>query len=223
MDKVFNKLLLIDGSFMIHRALHIPEFFDMISPLGVRNGGIYGFLKILGSELKISGNYFPIVVFDDGLNPRRTEIYPDYKKRKSKKNESVMTKEESDDEYIEQYHVQRNQVAIILSYLGIPVIRFKDNEGDDLLAILSRLAKESIVLTDDKDMLQLLSENCKVRRPMANELWDYDAFVKDKEFSDIYDFIIYKAVMGDSSDNIPKSCNGVGDKSINYFIKLIYI
>ena len=79
-DKIFNKVLIIDGSYMIHRSLHIPEVFELKCSSGERTGGIFGFLRTLSSELRICGDYFPVVCFDEGLAPRRLAADPNYKK-----------------------------------------------------------------------------------------------------------------------------------------------
>lgn len=224
MEKIFDKLLIIDGSYMLHRSLHIPEVFELKASNGERTGGIFGFLRTLISELRICGDYFPVVCFDEGLAPRRTKADPHYKKadERDAKENNVVTPEEADIDYITQYRKQRNKLIEILMYFGVPCLKFIPWEGDDLMYILSKISEDSLVLTDDRDMLQLLSESCRVRRPMADEMWTLDSFLKSKDMNDIYDFVLWKAIRGDGSDNIPGCCKGVGEASVNDFIKLLY-
>ena len=109
--------------------------------------------------------------------------------------------------------------------MGIPALMYPYCEGDDLMYVISRMSKQSLVVTDDRDLLQLLSDNCNVRRPKANESWNKARFLKEGldcgEISDMSDFILYKAVIGDSSDNIPSSCKGIGKVLFGKFIHIL--
>lgn len=209
----------------LHRSLHLPELFNLSGPDGSGTGGIFGFLRTFQHELKIDGDYFPIVTFDNGLSKRRVEVDPHYKRADERESQlqeqEVLTPEESRLDYVTQYREQRNKLIQLLFTLGVPCIKMMKWEGDDIMYLLSKMSKQSMVLTDDRDMLQLLTDTCIVRRPMADEIIELDSFLKDKGFSDIHDFVIYKAIMGDKSDNIPGSCKGVGDASVNSLIKII--
>lgn len=217
-----NKILLVDGSFLLHRALHSNGTFDLKNSKGQRTGGVFQFLRMLNKEIRESGQYFPVVVFDMGLAIRRVLLDPDYKKAYEKsKQDVVLTKEEVDNDYVTQYRKQRNVLSVILPYFGIPSIKFQDWEGDDLIYIISQIAKETVILTDDKDLLQLLSDKVSVRRPMAKEYWTLETFLKENDYSDIRDFVVYKALVGDKSDSIPSSCTGVGDVKVKDMIALI--
>lgn len=199
------------------------EVFELKNSKGVRTGGVFQFLRMLNKEVRCAGDYFPVVVFDNGLSSRRTDLYDDYKKalERAKQDAMVLTPEESDIDYVTQYRKQRNLLSVMLPYFGIPAIKIAGWEGDDLIYILTQLAADSIILTDDKDMLQLLSDTCKVRRPMADELWTLDGFLESNQYESIRDFVIYKALLGDNSDNIPSSCAGVGMGTVNELVKLI--
>lgn len=210
MDKVFNKILIIDGSHLLHRQLRQEE---------IKNA-ICGFLRSLNSELKKCNGYFPIVVFDHGLSQRRIAIDSSYKHADEKDNtEKVVTVDDVPNDYVAKYRKSRTALSIILKCFGIPVVMYEGFEGDDLICVLTKLANDSIVLTDDKDMLQLISKTCKVRRPIANELWDNDKFTE--KYGTVKDFVIYKSVVGDESDNIVSSCKGVGEKYALSISKLI--
>lgn len=220
--KVFNNILIIDGSYMIHRSLHVTELFNLKNSKGMKTGGIFGFLRSFFTEVKHCYNYYPVVTWDSGLSPRRVSIDPYYKHADERNTDNtVLTIEELDNDYVTQYRRQRNMLIKLLSYFGVPSLKFKNWEGDDLMYILTKISSNSLVLTDDRDLLQLLSDTCRVRRPMANEDWSLESFLNAKGYSSVRDFITCKAIIGDNSDNIPKSCKGVGDKSINNFIKLL--
>lgn len=218
-----GKILAIDGSYLLHRQLHIPEVFELKNNKGVRTGGVFGFLRSLTNEIKKCGDYFPVVCFDNGLAPRRVEADPYYKHadERADRSKQVLTEEESEIDYITQYRKQMSMLEDILLYFGIPVLKYKSWEGDDLLYLLSKMSDRCLVLTDDRDLLQLLSDTCDVRRPMADEYWTKDKFLEENNFESMYDFVIQKAVLGDGSDNIPGSCKGVGKGTLPEFMKLL--
>lgn len=226
MDSNFllKKILIVDGSYLLSRQLHVKSLYELKAPDGSGTGGIFGFIRALSHELRVCGDYYPIITWDEGLSPRRVAADPYYKHadERAEKDKMTLIEDDPDDAYLIQYRSQRSSIIELLSYFGVPSIKYKGYEGDDLMYILTKISEDSLVLTDDRDMLQLLGERCKVRRPMANELWDIDYFLKSRGFSDIYDFILYKAIIGDGSDNIPSSCKGVGEASVNEFIKLVY-
>lgn len=223
---VFNRLLIFDGSHALHRALSVINNYEMMTTTGIRTGGIYGTLRTIIKELK-TYNYFPVVVFDGSLSKRRLEIYPNYKRTLDKQqlNESTEPKTEEElfaEEMRIQYNTQRNMLEELLPAFGIPVLHFQDWEGDDIIYILSKMCKNSIVVSDDKDLLQLIREDntgkCRVRRAMRDEFWDIQS-LKEKDM-DINKYIACKAIVGDGSDNIPSACFQVGEKTAPDLYKL---
>lgn len=222
MNKSYQKLLIVDGSYLLHRGLHQQNLFELRSPNGERSGGIFQFLRSINSEIRKNGDYFPIVTWDAGLSKRRTDADPYYKHADERNKEpEVLTPEQADSDYITQYRKQRNKLIEILSYVGIPSIRIAGWEGDDLICLLSRLSINSRILTDDKDMLQLVSEDIEVRRPMADQLITLNEFLKENDYENIYDFVINKAIIGDGSDNIPGCCSGVSGGTSGTLIKIL--
>lgn len=222
LEKIFNKLFIIDGSYMLHRQLKQPAMFDLRNSNGMRTGGIFGFMRSLNKEILKCSDYFPVVVFDHGLSQRRLDIYDDYKNAKDRNNQpELITPEEIDNDYVTQYRNQRNLLASMLPFAGIPVIMLSGWEGDDLIYIISKMTDNSIILTDDRDMLQLLDDNINVRRAMADEFITKDSFLESKGFIDTFDFVISKAILGDTSDNIDTACKGVGDKFVLSMVRII--
>lgn len=213
MKKYLKNTYIIDGSFMLHRALHLPDVFALTNSKGDHTGGIFQFLRMLNREVKSCGDYFPVVVFDQGLCKRRTDLDPNYKNatERARQDEMVLTPEEVENDYVTQYRKQRDRLSVILPQFGIPVIKLAGWEGDDLMYILSKISERSIVLTDDRDMLQLLSDTCDVKRPKANEYVTLESFLKTEGYQNTHDFVSCKALQGDDSDNIPGACKGVGE------------
>lgn len=221
MEIKYNKLLLIDGSHALHRNIAQPNLWEMRNAEGTRTGGIFGTLNTLLKETS-NFNYFPIVIFDGHLSPRRLAIYDNYKRNKDKQLllEGVAYEEPTEydllqNEQRQEYNRQREILKEILITLGIPVLHLEDWEGDDLIYILTQITKDSIIVSDDKDMLQMICDNgerrCRVRRGMRDEFWDINS-LKDMGI-DQGEYIACKAICGDPSDNIPSACYGVGEKT----------
>lgn len=221
---IYNRLLIFDGSHCLHRALCQPDLYNMINLKNKRTGGILGVLKTINKVLK-TYNYFPIVVFDGGLSERRLNIYPNYKKhqenllQESMMDLNAMTEEQIlEQEYKREYNTQRNDLCQLLPMLGIPVINIQGWEGDDIIYIITKMAVDSIVVSDDRDLLQLIHESsdndirrCRIRRDMTDQFWDMNTL---KEMNvDIQEYIACKSICGDNSDNIPSACYQVGEKT----------
>ena len=218
-ETIFNRLLIIDGNHALHRILSIPNNYELQNSEGIKTGGVFGLLKIIIKQLK-TYNYYPVVVFDCGLSKRRLEVYPNYKRYQEKQllTESVDMKTEAqlfEEEFKANLNTQITLLKEILPLFGIPVIQFDGWEGDDLIYILTKISKNSIVISDDKDLLQLIKDNgknkCRVRRDMREEFWDINTLKENN--LDAKKFILVKAIIGDPSDNIPSSCYGVGEKT----------
>lgn len=223
MNSIFNRVLIFDGSYALHRALAEPHNWEMRNSKGKRTGGIFGVLRTITKELK-TYNYYPVVVFDGGLSKRRLELYPNYKRAEEKAllTESLEEKTEEqllDEEFRREYSTQRNDLMELLPLFGIPVIRINDWEGDDLIYIISKLTHNSIVVSDDKDLIQLLRDPqtsnegryCSIRRPLRDEFLKIED-LKEKNMN-VKDFVHCKAIVGDVSDNIPSACFQVGEKT----------
>lgn len=217
MRKFLNKILVIDGSYQIQRCLHAPNLSDLKTSKGDYSGGIYGFLRILQSEIRNNPGYYPIVLWDAGQAQRRLDIYPDYKHNIERSTVPVDPGTEQY-EFLQKYRTQRGVLIEILEALGIPNIRIKGWEGDDLQYIITLCSNDCVVLTDDKDLIQLVAPNVRISRPMNKQVIDYNTC---EDYYKYPQFIIAKSIVGDPSDNIPKVAQGVGGKSAEDISKLL--
>ena len=221
MEKYLNKVMIVDGSYFLHRALNTPGLQELTTSTGMKTGGVFGALRILQSEIKKFPGYFPIFCFDKGLSKRRVELYPDYKANRKRQEADALIAaglEPEKDDYLEEYHRQRSDLIQILRALGIPSLLLPGTEGDDLQYLLSIVCEEGVVVSDDKDMIQLVSPTIKVRRSMRDETieWDTsDASYRHPRFT------IRKSIVGDGSDNIPKCAPGLGDKGADEIAKIL--
>ena len=221
-NKKFNRLLIFDGSHALHRNLSVLNNWNMQTTTGIRTGGVFGVLRTLLKEIS-QYNYYPVFVFDGGLSKRRLQLYPNYKGTLDKQEKELLI--ESKNEYSEEdmlhmemkteYANQREMLKQILPFFNIPVICYENWEGDDLIYLLTQMSKDSIVVSDDKDLLQLIRDDdtgrCRVKRAMRDEFWDINTLKENSE--DVNEYIIKKAIVGDQSDNIPSACYGVGEKT----------
>ena len=146
--KLFNKIAIIDSSYFLHRALKQPELWQLRSDkTGERTGGIYGFLRILSSELKHM-DYYPISVWDAGLADRRTKLYPNYKRNLDKIIENVANKVALEnlpiEEVVKDYEHKLSKFSTFSD--SVEEIRRKVNE---MMASESFQAPEEVAPDDD--------------------------------------------------------------------------
>ena len=227
----YNRLLIFDGSYCLHRNLSEPNQFEMKTSTGIGTGGVLGVLRTIQKELK-SYNYYPVVVFDGGLSKRRLNIFPNYKKNLEKQqqlNECWENKTEEQlayEDFMREYRTQRNILMELLPLLGIPTIRLENWEGDDLMYIISKMCLNSVVVTDDKDLIQLIHEptlqdvrKCCIRRALNDEFWTMETLKQQGQ--NIQEYIGCKSIVGDPSDNLASACEGVGGKTAPGLYKLI--
>jgi hypothetical protein len=144
------------------------------------------------------------VVWDGGRDKYRTELYPAYK-RKGKE----FSKQQMEERNI--IFAQMRCLEFLFSIMGIEQYRLKGREADDVIfSIANRIDGEVVVVSTDKDMYQLLaiSDKVKIYSPTKDFWVDREAFIKEYGFS--YDqFVPYRALIGDASDNLP-GVKGIG-------------
>lgn len=207
--------LVVDGSNLLHRALHVPSVQTLRDSEGRGTGGPYTFLQSLHKALEmhdVTGRC--VVVWDEGHSQRRVDLFPSYKGRRSYGEPSQVPAPEDVFPYAEEYFAQKDVLNAALYALGIPILSLRGREADDLIfqtiRVLSRqVGDEIIVMSEDKDFLQLVDEHVWVWRPITDATWTLsairDAFGFDPEY-----YVFYKAILGDPSDNI-EGVKGAGD------------
>lgn len=202
-------LYLIDGHALAYRMYFAYARANMTTSKGEPTGAVRGFCQKL---LNIYENHQPkylAVTFDNGLSGRE-EYFPDYKATRDKMPEELA--------------VQFERIFQLVDAFNIPRLVMDNMEADDILGTIARQASEQGVdvhiATGDKDILQLLDDNVRVQLPKRgddDEVYDMAAFRErfDLEPSQLVDL---KALMGDSSDNIP-GVKGVGEKTATKLLK----
>lgn len=205
-----NKIVLIDGHSILNRAFYgLP---DLTNSEGLHTNAIYGFLNIMFKILEEERPEYLTVAFDVHAPTFRHEMYKEYKG----------TRKPMAEELREQVPVMKE----VLAAMGIKTIEQAGLEADDLLGTLSvrgeAAGMEVSVISGDRDLLQLATEHVKIRIPKTKqgrtEVEDYYAAdVKEKYQVTPREFIDLKALMGDSSDNIP-GVPSIGEKTATKII-----
>ncbi|HLD21844.1 MAG TPA: DNA polymerase I [Patescibacteria group bacterium] len=198
-----KKLLIIDAHALIHRAFHA------LPPLTTRSGepmnAAYGFLLILIRAIKDIKPHYVAVAFDSKEKTFRHKQYEQYKANR------VATPAE----LISQFPIVRNLVEAF----GFPAYSVAGYEADDIIGTICKQFDEqndieTIIVTGDLDMLQLVDHNTKVlklQKGVKETLLYDEALVKEKHGLTPKQIVDYKALRGDSSDNIP-GVKGIGEK-----------
>lgn len=188
-------------------------------------GGVTGFLKSIGLFVR---QYHPtriICVFDGaGGSQRRRKLFSDYKDKKRSMQRLNRTYNFSSIE--EEKKSMRWQMHLLVEILGtLPITVFAvDNiEADDTIAYLASLVKErngkAIIMSTDKDFLQLVGPNCEVYNPIKKKTYTESVVIEEYGIHP-KNFLLYRAIEGDKSDNIP-GIKGIGRTTLlKYFSDL---
>jgi DNA polymerase-1 len=198
-----KKIMILDGNSLLFRA------FYALPPLKTKKGqytnAVYGFLSML---YKIIDTYSPeylCVAFDPEKPTFRHEKYKDYKANRQK----------APNELVQQFQLIRD----VLDVHNIKRVEVEGFEADDVSGTFACAAKEQgadvYLVTSDKDYLQLIDENVKViltKKGITNTV-EMNLNAMGEEYGLTPEqFVDLKALMGDSSDNIP-GVKGVGEKT----------
>ncbi len=200
-----EKILLIDGNSILNRAFYgLP---DLTNSEGKHTGAVYGFLNILFRILEEEKPDYLTVAFDLHAPTFRHKLYDAYKG----------TRKGMPEELREQVPLMKEMLAA----MGVKIVTMEGFEADDLLGTLARRSEaagmEVTILSGDRDLLQLATEKVMIRLPKTSggrtTIEDYHAQqVLEKYQVTPVQIIELKALMGDSSDNIP-GIPGVGEKT----------
>lgn len=205
-----NKIILVDGNNLLFRSFYATSYTGNImrNSKGFPTNAIYGFINMINKIIDEEKPSFMLVAFDKGKTFRHDK-YDDYKAGRAAMPEDLKL----------QFPVSKE----ILDAMGIFHYEIDNYEADDIIGTLSRIATEredfiGTIISSDKDLLQLINDEIDVKLLKQN---DHIRMTKEK-FREIYEtdpihMIDLKALMGDSSDNIP-GVKGIGEKTA---IKLI--
>ncbi|CAL4322653.1 DNA polymerase I [Buchnera aphidicola (Periphyllus testudinaceus)] len=206
MKKYKKKLLIIvDGNNYLYRSYF--AFKNLKNKKGESVGAIYGFLIMLK---KVFNEYNPtkiIIVFDHPKINFRKKIYKNYKSNRPKIPKKLKK--------------QIKTITKIIKHIGIPILKIPGFEADDIIGTLSIINNNSkqkiLILTNDKDMTQLINKNVKILN--SNEQIIGKKEVKKKYGVSPKLIKYFLAIVGDRSDNIP-GIPGIGIKTAQKILKV---
>lgn len=202
------RLFLIDGHALAYRTYFALSAVGggsrWMTKAGEPTAGTYGFTSVLLNLLEQEQPEYLAVSFDTGRT-FRDDLFPEYK----------ATREKMPDDL----RLQIERIRELVDAFGIPLLEAEGYEADDVLGTVARQAAAKgvrvIILTGDRDLLQLAGEDVIIRLA-GQKLSDADDFgpaeVTGKMGVPPHQIIDYKALVGDSSDNIP-GVRGVGEKT----------
>lgn len=206
---IINTFLIVDGHSLAHRAFHALNV-RLAAPDGTPTAMIVGFINML---FKVKDELQPdcvITAFDasgktSGIHNFRYDLQNDYKATRAPLPDDL--------------RIQLPILQTLLKHLGCKVIMHEGVEADDVVASVTRLVKlsggQTVILSSDKDLFQLLADDVVMMRPIKNGISGaevYDA----RKFADEFGFppssmADYLALTGDKADNI-KGVKGIGEK-----------
>ncbi len=200
-----KKIILVDGNSYMHRAYHaLPRLTDGEGNLV---NAVFGFMKMLRKVINEERPEYIFVAFDHKGPTFRHNEYKEYKSHRKK----------TDSELIEQFPKVNN----LLDALDISHLAFEGYEADDTIATLTGEASKrdikTVIITGDKDALQLVDENVSVRNGMKDIKYDVKT-VKEKYKLTPEQIVDYLALIGDKSDNLP-GVRGIGPVTAKKLLK----
>ncbi len=205
-----KRLLILDSNSIINRAFYGIRTLN--APDGTPTNAVYGFLNILIKLISDHNPDYIAAAFDLKAPTFRHKLYSEYK----------ANRKGMPDELAAQLPVMKD----ILSQMNIPLLELEGYEADDIIGTVSRICTENdvacFIATGDRDDLQLADKNTTVvlastkMSQSVTELYDDNA-VYEKYGVKPIEFIDMKALMGDTSDNIP-GVSGIGEKTASKLI-----
>ena len=205
-----EKLLLIDGNSIMNRAFYgVP---DLTNVNGIHTNAVYGFLNILFRFLDEENPEYLAIAFDLHAPTFRHKLFEAYKG----------TRKGMPDELRQQVPYIKN----LVKEMNIKTLELEGYEADDLLGTMAKrgqsMGMEVSLLSGDRDLLQIADEHIKIRVPKTikgqttvEDYYPADVFAKYNVTP--AEFIQLKALMGDSSDNIP-GVPKVGEKTASELV-----
>lgn len=198
-------IYLVDGSGYIFRAFFAIR--HLRSKSGMPTNAIFGFAKMLLKLLKEHNPKYIAIAFDTKTPNFRHQLFKEYKANRPAPPEDLV--------------VQFEWIHKLVKYFGIKNIAINGLEADDIIAILNKKAKnlgfKVVIVTADKDFMQLVDENTFLLDELRASKNNYEQFIDAKTVKEelgvwpnqVIDLL---ALMGDSSDNIP-GVSGIGRKT----------
>lgn len=211
-DGINKRLFVLDGMALAYRAFYALITVPMRTASGFNSSAIFGFFNTLHALIEHEQPTHLVACFDASGPTARHELYPEYKA-----NRQAMP---------DELRASIDPIIRILELMNIPVLRYSGYEADDTIGTLARIAEkdasmEMYMVSQDKDLGQLISERCFLWKPgkrsAEHEVIDLAKLCASWEIERADQVIDILALMGDASDNIP-GIPGVGEKTAKTLI-----
>lgn len=206
--------MLVDGNSLINRAFYAGSGRKMLTaPDGTPSGAVFTFLNMFLSYVEQIDPDSIIVAFDRKDKTFRHELYADYKGTRKPMPDDLA--------------IQMPLLKELLDALNVCQVEEKGYEADDLIGTYAKIAAEDnydvYIVTGDKDSFQLIDEHVYIVLPVTRSGATSDSLMDRTAFEDEYGFgpekfVDFKAIMGDSSDNIP-GIRGIGQVGASDLIR----
>ena len=210
---VNNRVLIVDGLNLYLRAFAVN---GALNDNGVPVGGLTGFLRSLAYAIREVNPTRVIIVYDgQGGSQRRRKIHSDYKSnRKPGKRITRWDAFKNATEEKEAMKIQFSRLLDYLDFLPINVISIDRIEADDTIAYIAHtLMNEDVtIMSSDQDFLQLVNDRITVWSPTKKKFYTPKMVIEDYGVP-AHNFLMYKVLMGDKSDNI-EGVKGLGPKKL---------
>ena len=210
---VNNRVLIVDGLNLYLRAFAVN---GALNDNGVPVGGLTGFLRSLAYAIREVNPTRVIIAYDgQGGSQRRRKIHPEYKaNRKPGKRITRWDAFKNATEEKDAMKIQFSRLIEYLDFLPINVISIDKIEADDTIAYIAHtlLDEDVTILSADQDFLQLVNERITVWSPTKKKF--YTPRMVEADYGvPAHNFLMYKVLMGDKSDNI-EGVKGLGPKKL---------
>ena len=220
-----SKVLIIDG---LNSFIRVFSAVPLVNDDGEHIGGYIGFMRSIAAIIRQFKPTRCIIVFDGkGGSARRKKMHSGYKEGRSMStrfNRREDVGEQTVEEEIASMRLQMSKLSEYLQCLPVTIMSIDNIEADDTIAYLTTevfrpKGSEVIIMSDDKDFIQLINEKTSVWRPVEKKYYTPKE-VNDRFGVPSHNFIHYKVFMGDGSDNL-KGINGVGIKTLQAKLPLL--
>ena len=208
-----SRVLIIDGLNLYLRTFAVN---GMLNDRGVPIGGMMGFMKSLAYAIRETNPTRLIVTYDGaGGSQRRRKLHPNYKgNRKPGKRITRWDAFKNVEEEKQAMKIQFSRLLEYLDTLPINVISIDRIEADDTIAYITNnlLKDEVIIMSADQDFLQLVNDRITVWSPIKKIFYTPEKVLEDYGVP-AHNFLMYKILMGDKSDNL-EGVKGLGPKKL---------
>jgi len=197
--------LFVDAKNTLYRHNFTSNLHD---PKGNKVSGVFGMFRDVTNLIKIHKPTNVIIAWDKGKSKGRVAIYPEYKGHRK----------QDDKELLENLAYQTKMAKMIFKCLPVKQLVLQDVEADDIIGFLCKKLKgDKLIFSNDSDFYQLIDDKVSQFVPKQKKMFN-SKNINDMLGYNVKDYVLHKAMVGDSSDNIV-GLKGIGEKTATKIIK----